>query len=88
MRFFQNLIRHLHVPKHFKKAGPQSMFNPHSYLAPEPTAMQRKGHSLVPSPLISGVRLQNMGSADIKAGSMAKKKVAQFSQTQWRKQFI
>lgn len=46
MRFFQNLIRHLLVPKHFKKAGPQSMFNPHSYLAPEPIAMQERGTAL------------------------------------------
>lgn len=79
MGFFQNLIRHLLVPKHFKKAGPQSTFNLHSYLAPEPAATQESSRALSQSPLVSGVRLQNMGSADIKVGSMAKKKLAQFS---------
>lgn len=54
MGFFQNLIRHLLVPKHFKKAGPQSMFNPHSYLAPKPAAMQERGTALSQVHLFQG----------------------------------
>ena len=51
MGFFQNPIRHLLVPKHFKKPGPQSIFNPHSYMAPESVTMQERGTALSQVPL-------------------------------------
>lgn len=54
MGFFQNLIRHLLVPKHFKKLGPQSIFNPHSYVAHEPVTMQERGRALSHVPLFYG----------------------------------
>lgn len=54
MGFFQNLIRHLLVPKHFKKAGPQSMFNPYSYLVPKPADKQKGGTALSQVHLFQG----------------------------------